>query len=267
MCFVSEEGNVGVMSEPSDVLVARGDHAAHEDAPFFFPAGEEMLFGVLTRPTGEANGTTVTMLTGGGYLTSTHRNRMYVRLSRRLAALGYHTLRFDYHGTGESTGSARQFHIDEPFVEDLAGAIGWLEGQGLSRHVLVGSCFGSRTALACSPQIPGLERLVLLSPPARDVRYVEGQERVDIQPGDGGLAPGFLQPFRAVVERRVPILVVHGIEAMTHHDFQQEEVAAILDDAGPLVDVRVLTGPVHQLTSVALQDSLIKLVVEWLARR
>jgi pimeloyl-ACP methyl ester carboxylesterase len=138
------------------------------EEPLFFRAGRETLFGVFSRPPKESASPAVVVLGGGGTTpTSTGRNRFYVALCRRLAALGYHTLRFDYHGLGDSTGSA-EFRLDRPFIDDLRGALAAVAERGVRRFVLVGSCFGARTALAAAPHLDGLCGLVLLAPPVRD---------------------------------------------------------------------------------------------------
>ena len=68
--------------------------------PLYLPCGGEDLFGVLTEPVGIANGTTVMTIPGGAWMPGTNRNRMYVRLSGRIAQKGYASMRFYYHGAG-----------------------------------------------------------------------------------------------------------------------------------------------------------------------
>jgi pimeloyl-ACP methyl ester carboxylesterase len=140
---------------------------AREESAVFFPAGGEVLFGVVTRPTVEPNGIATVFASGGAAL-SMGRNRVWVRVCRLLAGLGYHAFRFDYHGMGESTGSYDTIRLDEPFTADLEGALQWLRSQGLQRFVLIGGCLGARTALSLAPRIDGLEGLVLMSAPIRD---------------------------------------------------------------------------------------------------
>jgi pimeloyl-ACP methyl ester carboxylesterase len=140
-----------------------------QETPVFFPAGDDTLFGVFTRPIADARGTAAMLLVGGG-ATATNRNRISVRLARRLAEDGYHALRLDYHGVGESTGVlAHAPRVSEPFVSDVEGGLRWIHGRGIQRCVLVGSCFGGRTALSSAPQVSGVEAVVLLSPPLRDL--------------------------------------------------------------------------------------------------
>jgi dienelactone hydrolase/acyl carrier protein len=253
------------MTQAAQPVPAAVGGTAYNDHPVFFPAGDDDLFGILTSPCVEGNGTAVTMLTGGGYVTSMHRNRTYVRLSRRLAELGYHGLRFDYHGTGESGGTADRFELHRPFVGDLEAALAWLRGQGIDRHVLVGSCFGSRTALACAPGLAGLAGVVLLSPPARDLRYVEREGAAQVEAlDDMVISQSFAHPLEQVLARGIPVLLVYGAQGMVAEDFERPELKAIVERAGSLVDVRVLEGPVHQFASVRVQDEVIDLITEWL---
>lgn len=146
-----------------------------QEMPVFFPAGDHTLFGVFTYPPGDAIGTAAVILSGGGATApATNRNRLSVHLSRSLAAAGYHAMRFDYHGIGESTGVlAGAPRVDEPYLADVDGAVGWIRERGIERFVLIGSCFGGRTALSYAPTLPGLESVVLVSPPLRDLELGE----------------------------------------------------------------------------------------------
>lgn len=151
--------------------------SSREEVPAFFPAGEETLFGIFTRPTVDPLGVAAIALPGGGGTRlSTNRNRVWVRLCRRLAGLGYHSLRCDYHGAGESTGREESLRLDRPFIPDVEGAVRWVGEQGLSEFVLIGSCFGARTALSYAARVPGVRALVLISTPVRD--YEEGEATV-----------------------------------------------------------------------------------------
>lgn len=236
-----------------------GDTGGWRSEPVFFPAGGERLFGVFTAPSGDAHGTAVTMLTGGGYITSTHRNRLYVRLARRLAGLGYHSMRFDYRGTGESTGTIDGFLLDQPFVEDVLGAVEWVEGQGVVRHVLVGSCFGARTALAAADHVSGLDSAVLLSAPVRDIRY----EKMTEEP----VSEHFVNQFRSLSSRGVPTLLVYGREERSFRDLHTGELRHLVEGSDRCVDLEALPGRVHQFGSVAVQDAVLDLVVRWLGAR
>jgi pimeloyl-ACP methyl ester carboxylesterase len=169
----------------------------HESA-VLFDAGPHKLFGIVTDPTIDPLGATAIVLAAGGTV-STDRNRLGVRLCRHLAGLGFHALRFDYHGTGESDGPTESFRLDEPFSQDLMGAVSWVQASGLGSVVLIGSCFGARTALACAPHIDELEGVVLVAAPVRD--YEMG-ERV---------ATGFSASPKLYVRRALQPRVVKGL--------------------------------------------------------
>src|SRR5688572_5780835 len=88
----------------------------------FIPAEDAQLFGVLTQPTVEPNGLCVIILLGGIFNLSVNRNRLTVRIARRLASQGYHVLRLDQHGVGESSGTVTESRLDKPWVEDVTAA-------------------------------------------------------------------------------------------------------------------------------------------------
>jgi pimeloyl-ACP methyl ester carboxylesterase len=139
-----------------------------------FSGGRETLFGILTAPTGAAAGTWVALVPGGsGNLDSINRNRLWVRVARQLASIGCHAFRFDYHGAGESTGTAERLRLDRPFTDDLAGAVQFVQARGAEKIVLVGSCFGARTALAGARDVADLRGVVLIAPYVRNLTHAE----------------------------------------------------------------------------------------------
>lgn len=142
------------------------------EVPLFFPAGADTLFGVLTMS--PSDGDLGAIILGGGSTPSTTigRNRIFVTMARHVASLGFRTLRFDYHGVGDSTGEST-IRLDRPFVDDLAAAVQVLSDQGVKRCMLIGSCFGARTALAGGGRVAGIGGAVLLAPPLRDFALSE----------------------------------------------------------------------------------------------
>ena len=124
---------------------------AYEEYPVFVPAGEERLAGIICAPTGELEDLGVVLLTGANY-TRTHRNRMWVRAARELAERGIPSIRFDYHGVGDSTGSVI-IELEVPFDADANGAADLLRAAtGVTRLAFVATCFGGRTAMAAAAQ-------------------------------------------------------------------------------------------------------------------
>ena len=139
----------------------------------FFAGKDASLFGILTRPVTDPLGAAVVILPGGGRPLATNRNGFSVRLTRELAGLGFHGMRFDYHGCGDSTGEAKVFKLHDPFPEDLEAAVGWVRLHGVDRQVLMGSCFGARAALWVAASDPNVVGAVLVAMPVRDLERGE----------------------------------------------------------------------------------------------
>jgi dienelactone hydrolase len=149
------------------------------ERPVYFPAAGEDLFGIITEPTREPKGVALVLLAGGA-VPAPNRNRLSVRIARHVAALGYHALRLDYHGVGESTGEIDSYRLDQPYVDDLLAGVRCLEEQGVREVALAGTCFGARTALAAADLIPGLRGVALLAPPIRD--FEMGTPKIEATP-------------------------------------------------------------------------------------
>ncbi|MDP8959744.1 MAG: alpha/beta fold hydrolase [Actinomycetota bacterium] len=143
---------------------------SRDEVGFFARAGEEDIFGILTRPTIEPNGKAVIMCQGGAWIPSPGRNRFFVRLARQFARHGYHAVRFDYHGVGDSSGEIGPLRLDSPFSDDVMAMAKWVEEEhGISDFVLMGTCFGSRTALAAATRLEQVSGVALFPVPVRDM--------------------------------------------------------------------------------------------------
>ena len=143
---------------------------SRSERPVRFQVGDDHVFGILTEPLSTPRQIGVVLLNA-----TSDRNRFLPRLARRLAGAGFHVMRFDYHGFGESAGpltGSQLKHamitlttLEEPFTNDLLGAVGELRQRGLKQIVLVGRCFGSRTVLSAVKQVPDLSGVALISLP------------------------------------------------------------------------------------------------------
>jgi pimeloyl-ACP methyl ester carboxylesterase len=143
------------------------------EKPMFLPAGPERIFAILSRPEGEATGLGVISIHTRNNENTAHRNRLGVRMTRALAARGVHGLRFDLHGTGDSTGILAP-GVDGQPAADVLAAVDCLRQHGASRIALIGACYSAMLALAVAPQIPDLAGLHLVSPPIASLRREGG---------------------------------------------------------------------------------------------
>ena len=127
--------------------------------------GPDRLFGILAEPAGlqaesERSQTAILMLNvGGNYRIGP--GRIYVKMARSLAALGYRALRFDLGGIGDSR-SGTDFSFDSLYSRDstseVRAAIDCLAAKGCNKFFLLGICSGSfvafQTALV-DPRVTG----------------------------------------------------------------------------------------------------------------
>lgn len=142
----------------------------------FIRADREELLAVYTEPTAPSNDIAVVLFTGRSSVTSIGRSRLWTVLARRLATLGFHSLRIDHRGTGDSTGTERPWLLHAPFLDDAEAAAAWIREQGIDQFVTMGTCGGARLALAAAQAIPGARGAALFCPPVRDVLKGDSSE-------------------------------------------------------------------------------------------
>ncbi len=138
---------------------------SYEEFPVFIPFGEEQLCAVVCVPVaGAARDVGAVLLTGGNY-TRSHRNRMWVRTARALAATGIPSIRLDYHGIGDSTGTAH-FDLKVPFDADAICAARFLQrATGVKTLSRAATCFGGRGAIAAAAQLPDAASVTIFPVP------------------------------------------------------------------------------------------------------
>lgn len=134
----------------------------------WFEAGDETILGVLTRPDGPARGVGVIFLNGGHGGSSSGKNRIYTRMAADLAERGYHSVRLEWHGIGDSTGAVDEYIMDEPFLDEAYAAADLLRAEGLERIAIFGECFGARTAVVAAEHMPDLCAMYLITLVLRD---------------------------------------------------------------------------------------------------
>jgi dienelactone hydrolase len=223
----------------------------------FFPAAGTTLFGIFApaeRP--RIADLAVVVLPEGIPAGMRGQNAMAVHLARALADAGYASFRLDYHGIGESPGPLAVVRRDEPFLDDVDGALEWLRAQGYERFLVVGSCFGAHTALLAVPGRPHIRGVALLS------CLISAEH-------DAGAPPSQLV-LRSVADagrRRVDVLFCFGRDDPNRAEFEVARPLG-LDPllAAPTIDVEVLDGTLHSFADVNFQPRVIDTVVRWVDR-
>ena len=141
--------------------------------PFFLGNSKRRLFGVYHPPRLSRGAERAVVLCppfGHEYIYS---HRSMARLATTLAAAGFHVLRFDYFGTGDSGGEARDVTLAgcradiDMAIEEL------LDMSGADRVSLVGLRLGATLAVEVAASDPQrIDRVVLWDP------VIEGEEYV-----------------------------------------------------------------------------------------
>lgn len=243
-----------------------------KEAPIFIPSVDATLFGILTEPWGESNGTVVLILWGGDTIGSFGKNQIKAKLSRRLAGLGYHSLRIDYPGAGDSVGKPVTYDLNHSFREHVIAAVDWLRCHGFPNVLLLGHCFGARLALSSLGLIQDPVGLVLIAPPVRDYsnpalpRLSKRAPGTEGEDSNGAAIHNFLSPLACALERGLPVLILYGPDDPWYPDFSM----ALRGDLGKLVEraegqaaVRVLHSYRHGFPSITAQDDLIYACIDW----
>lgn len=295
------------------------------DQPVFFPPDEGTYFGLISLPPEATQSTTAVLLLSGTHPGSTTigRNRMWVTMGRALAERGHPTLRLDYAGLGESLPGDSIYDLDNPAVDVFRNAAALLRSRGAERIVVVGTCFGSRTALAGAAEEDGIAGVLLLAPPVRNpvkgtggaahlalysstgdlakrafslrtvrqlagtrrarrvarlvvvkkVRALFGRGPAKAQRGQGSATDAtieFLQPFRTLAQRGVPMRLVFGDQDMFWIEYQKAaegRLGQVLERAGAGVDVRTVPGVVRGFTSLRIQELVLEQVTAFVEER
>ena len=92
------------------------------------------------------------------------------RIARRLVALGFAVLRFDFAGLGASEGEFADTNFSSN-VQDLVDAADWLRQHYRAPSLMIGHSLGGTAILAASAQIPEAEAYVTIGSPS-DPRHI-----------------------------------------------------------------------------------------------
>ena len=133
-----------------------------------------MLYGILhTPPPATARGVCVLLLSPGikGRIGP---HRLYLKLAAQLVPAGFHVLRFDFHGLGDSEGELHEELLADVYntiqggryVEDTIAAMNWMEAEhGIAQFVGSGLCGGSITALLSAARDSRIKSLLAIGLP------------------------------------------------------------------------------------------------------
>lgn len=219
--------------------------------PFFFGRRDRALFGTLHPPRTRSGGRGGAVLCGPFGVEYMRSHRAFRQLTTLLTRGGYHVLRFDFGGTGDSAGEGEDQTL-EAWTEDVTTAVEELrDTAGLDQVTLVGLRLGAALALQAAGRAGGeVDRLVLWDPVAEGERWlaevlpagVEATARELSAPGGTGVVgvSGFPLPLPLFQELRTLLPDGAGVPPGTPVDL-------VVSRADPMYD-----GLEHRLAASGL---------------
>ncbi|KHO18149.1 alpha/beta hydrolase [Mycolicibacterium setense] len=146
-----------------------------QGVPTWFGPEETRLFGVVHVPDGGVAraGVVICPPLGRQHLDTYRGLKM---LAQRLCASGFATLRFDYPGTGDSTGDQCRDSAVDDYLESIRTAVDYLRASGAQSVALVGLRAGALLAATAASSIEDLGGLILWDPAADGRRYLREQQ-------------------------------------------------------------------------------------------
>jgi alpha/beta superfamily hydrolase len=146
--------------------------------PTFFGSSTRPLYGVLHAPSGQARDTGVLLFYPGIQEYGT-RHWAFRNLATALSARGFHVMRFDYRGTGDSAGEPEEGTVDA-WVDDALVAYDELrDATGVGSTSFVGLRLGAVIAARVAAAGRASRDLVLWDPVVKGTRYLADLQRMD----------------------------------------------------------------------------------------
>jgi len=141
--------------------------------PFYFGEEPNLLFGVYHPPqTGACSkvGVILCYPVGQEYIRS---HRAFLRLARLLSSTGFHVLRFDFYGSGDSAGDGEQASVGR-WIADISTAVDELRGGcDVGRICLIGLRLGGTLAAIAGAERGDIDGLVLWDPVVEGRAYLK----------------------------------------------------------------------------------------------
>ncbi|HJU10266.1 MAG TPA: alpha/beta hydrolase [Candidatus Binataceae bacterium] len=242
------------------------------EQPVIMRGAHGKLYGIFTPPSPEALSADLCVILLG-------RNRWFgdrlsVKSARWLAARGFASLRFDYHGYGESEGDAQLVDTDYPYTEDALSAIRFMRTEFAQRRfVLSGFCFDGRTALsAIEEEGESLEAIVVVAAlPGETASMYSNQAKATRAGGKPTSVPRvsdkFLRDLGTLVRSQVRCFFLYGTDDVEYHNFQIAERALLtnLDSTDRArLTIEVWPGRVHVAEDSDRMRAITERVLSWL---
>jgi uncharacterized protein len=143
-----------------------------------------------------------------------YAHRSMRQLALRLAAAGFHTLRFDYYGTGDSDGDMSQADLDAWQGDTLAAIEGLKDIAGAARVTLIGLRLGGSIAAQVALRLGAqADALVLWDPVVSGAEYVASLDTQGTPPDANGVREVLGFPLTAPFRQAVSAIDLRNVAA------------------------------------------------------
>lgn len=187
--------------------------------PLYFGSSDRPLYGVYHAPkarTGRRTGVVLCYPFGQEYMRA---HRAFRQLSLQLAKAGFHVFRFDYFGTGDSSGDGENFCLAQGAV-DTGQAIEELQDMAdVDTVALFGLRLGGTVAAQVAAQHEAVTHLVLWDAIGDGAAYLqELQAEAKVTTGAGGRSEASVLSTFGVMGYPVPPAMQRELAALTFGD-------------------------------------------------
>lgn len=263
------------------------------ERPRWFTLGRDRIAGTLHLPGGRARRPAV-LLCHGFTASKTESHWIFVKLARALAKAGVAAYRFDFRGSGESTGEFVSMTIGRE-IADARAALTVLAGEPAvdrTRLGLLGLSLGGCVAANVAARDARVRSLALWSAVGDTSRWFRSARRRHIampwdpkarRPrGPGGaydlgghaLAPSFftnaasVNPIAALrrCRRAFPAMVLHGTADAAVPVATADEYFDVLQRTGHPVRKIILSGVDHSYNRLDWEAEVIRMTTGWFRR-
>lgn len=259
--------------------------------PVFVPFEGEHLAAVVTAPPAEARG--LVLLSTGLGAPRSHRHQVWALAAERLAARGMASVRFEYPGVHDSTGSAERVTVaDLPTREAMEVARFALAATGAGRVVAVGNCWGAQLAVTVAALMDQCVGAVCVLPETVEpgsldavVRRAAGRRLIGILRSSASLRR-LVRPVRRLTQDtsralrgdlpqalgRCEVLFLYDSDHLEIGPHAIGKVRAMVDHLPTTqrerFELRILPGRgLARFGSVEVQECLLQTLVSWCEHR
>lgn len=224
-------------------------------------ASGERISALVNQPdevVSEGGGKTLVLMIHGYPGQKNSHNDFFGDLEALLAESGFHTVRFDFRGCGQSDGQSEQFTLHSA-CEDFKNMLLWAKTQGYERFGYIAEGFGA--SLALLNLTPETDFLVLAWPILDPLNVFEFYFVKDVKPSGAAPSQGqkISQSFvdslkatdysKALASVDVPMLILHGVKDERVPIDQLELIRKHFK--GPRAEITTFEDGGHGLTALA----------------